>query len=248
MGFANPEKALENFEKARKLYDEGPVDDDFMEARTLQAIAGVRRSEQDYLRALSKLREADKAPGVATATAEVQEELSGLYESSQNDKAIAGYEQAARLYRQAGNRSGEAQVLRTISSIYGMLGENAKAMEYVNRAAQVYAEAGDILGQAHLFANRAGYVSNKCTPDKPWSAELLKKAAELYGAARAIQFQITTLRNLATLYTEMKMVKEASEANARADALGGYKGLQLQNLGLIQDRPEPGPPVPVATP
>jgi tetratricopeptide (TPR) repeat protein len=57
--------------------------------------------------------------------------------------AILKFEQALKLYREAGDRRGEATTLTWIGLVYAELGKNQKALEYYNQTLPLWRALGD---------------------------------------------------------------------------------------------------------
>ncbi|TAE00127.1 MAG: CHAT domain-containing protein [Oscillatoriales cyanobacterium] len=70
-------------------------------------------------------------------------------------KAIAKFEEALKLYREAGDRSGEATTLSGIGNVYSDLGEQQKALEYLSQSLTLIRAVGDRDGEATTLYNIA---------------------------------------------------------------------------------------------
>ncbi|MEG4581169.1 tetratricopeptide repeat protein [Microcoleus sp. MON1_C5] len=68
-------------------------------------------------------------------------------------KAIAKFEELLKLYRQAGDRAGEATTLHSIGKVYSDLGEKQKALEYYSQSLSVSRAIGDRSGEAVTLTN-----------------------------------------------------------------------------------------------
>lgn len=71
----------------------------------------------------------------------------------QPNTAIELNEQALALYRQVGNRKGEANILEWLGAFNPRLGKSACALEYENQALTIYRETRDRSGEAHALRN-----------------------------------------------------------------------------------------------
>src|SRR4028119_2498359 len=67
--------------------------------------------------------------------------------------AIVKFEQALKLYREAGDRSGEANTLTWLGGIYSELGEKQKALEYFSQSLPLLRAVGDRRGEATTLNN-----------------------------------------------------------------------------------------------
>ncbi|MEG4066874.1 tetratricopeptide repeat protein [Microcoleus sp. Pol11C2] len=63
-------------------------------------------------------------------------------------QAIAKFEELLKLYRQAGDRAGEATTLHSIGKVYSDLGEKQKALEYYSQSLPLSRAIGDRSGEA----------------------------------------------------------------------------------------------------
>ncbi|HLO52151.1 MAG TPA: tetratricopeptide repeat protein, partial [Kamptonema sp.] len=63
-------------------------------------------------------------------------------------KAIAKFEEALKLYQEAGDRGGEAVTLSSIGTVHSDLGEQQKALEYYNQSLSLFRAVGDRGGEA----------------------------------------------------------------------------------------------------
>jgi tetratricopeptide (TPR) repeat protein len=71
------------------------------------------------------------------AALKVYFEAQELYEQGTAEakrSAIAKYKEVLKLYREAGDRSGEATTLNNIGSVYSELGQKQKALEYYSQS------------------------------------------------------------------------------------------------------------------
>jgi tetratricopeptide (TPR) repeat protein len=71
--------------------------------------------------------------------------------------AIVKLEEALKLYRQAGDTSGEAASLIVLGKIYSDLGEKQKALEYLSQSLQLFQALGERDGEA-ITLNNIGAV------------------------------------------------------------------------------------------
>ncbi|NJS13162.1 MAG: tetratricopeptide repeat protein, partial [Microcoleus sp. CSU_2_2] len=71
------------------------------------------------------------------AAQKLYEEADKLYQQGTVEakkSAIVKYEEALKLFREAGDRRREAVTLNNIGSVYSVLGEQQKALEYYNQS------------------------------------------------------------------------------------------------------------------
>lgn len=71
-------------------------------------------------------------------------------------KKLQIYQEALATYRGKGDRTGEANTLNQIGTVYTNLKEYSKALEFHQQALAIYKEIGDLKGEAETF----GYIGN----------------------------------------------------------------------------------------
>ncbi|NJK70578.1 MAG: CHAT domain-containing protein [Microcoleus sp. SU_5_3] len=85
------------------------------------------------------------------AAQKLYEEADKLYQQGTVEakkSAIVKYEEALKLFREAGDRRREAVTLNNIGSVYSVLGEQQKALEYYTQSLPVSRAVGDRSGEA----------------------------------------------------------------------------------------------------
>ena len=80
-----------------------------------------------------------------------------LYRISERRQALDTWQQALELYRQAGNRTGEAIILGNIGNVYQSLGDYPQALDYQEQSLTLKRELGDRAGEAKTLGNM-GYL------------------------------------------------------------------------------------------
>ena len=68
-------------------------------------------------------------------------------------KALDFFEQALPLYRQVGDRGGEATTLNNIGMVYDALGDKRKALDFFEQALPLSRQVGDRRGEATTLNN-----------------------------------------------------------------------------------------------
>ncbi len=120
----------------------------------------VRASEADSSTAVQMVQQPDDAstePNRAAAE-QICDEGMQLYQIETAEslrQAIPKLEQAAILYRQAGDKRSEALCLHNIGFIYSLLGDKQKALEFYNQALPLSQAVGDKRGEAITLSNIA---------------------------------------------------------------------------------------------
>ena len=75
-------------------------------------------------------------------------------------EALETFETVLGIFRQIGDRTGEATVINNIGQIYHKLGENSKALEYYQKVLPLFRATGDRKGEATVI-NKIGRVKLK---------------------------------------------------------------------------------------
>src|ERR1044071_1503739 len=85
--------------------------------------------------------------------AEVLANARQIYTQEGASKALPVYERALELYRQEGDRKGEAITIGYLGNAYKQLGQHVKALEYLQQSLQMKRELGDRLEQGKTLVN-----------------------------------------------------------------------------------------------
>ncbi|MDG4768261.1 tetratricopeptide repeat protein [Solwaraspora sp. WMMD406] len=100
---------------------------------------------------------------LATVTLTLGEDAGAFYDlgwaqraTGQPRQALASYEQALRLYREAGSRGNEAATLSNIGLVYSGLGDRRRALGFYEEALPIVREVGDRAGEAVTLNNIGG--------------------------------------------------------------------------------------------
>ena len=120
----------------------------------------VRPAQRDgagkYRVQLEALRPATERDATLLAASRTYQEAVRLADEGSKEslqRAILKYEEALRLYRTAGSRRDEANLLNHLGSTHSSLGDKQKALDLFNRALQLYQRLGDRRRQATALSN-----------------------------------------------------------------------------------------------
>ncbi|MGB7060021.1 MAG: CHAT domain-containing tetratricopeptide repeat protein, partial [Geitlerinemataceae cyanobacterium] len=162
----------------------------------------------------------------------------GTAESLQ--QAIPKFEQAAILYRQAGDKGLEALSLLAVGYIYSSLGEKQKALEYYDRALPLIQAVGDRRMEAATL-NYIGYIYNSLG-EKQKALEYFDRALPLRQAVGDRGGEATTLYNIAwverdlgNLQTALTNIKAAITIIEDLRTKIGSQELRASYFATVQD-------------
>ena len=189
-----------------------------------------------------------KVEGLRAATAEDKYRVAGevifreaerLQNGTLDDrrKSIEKYHEALELYRRAGARRGEAEILSNIGEVYQLMGEMRKALEKYNEALPISRAVGDRSGEA-VTLNNIGSVY--------WSMGESQKALEKYNEALSLRRAVgdrsgeaQTLSNIGVVHQILgepqKALETYNEALSLRRAVGDRIGeaVTLNNIGQV---------------
>jgi CHAT domain-containing protein/Flp pilus assembly protein TadD len=153
--------------------------------------------------------------------------------------ALAKYEEALRLFRDAGDRRGEVLALTTIASIHASVGDEQRALPFYDEALGLQTSAGDGRGAAFTRTEVARvYLS---LGDRDSALKYLEAARQGFTAAGDSRMAAYTFVNAGTVHDSMGEGKEALADYERALPLfreaGDRQGeaSTLNNIGLAYD-------------
>jgi CHAT domain-containing protein/tetratricopeptide (TPR) repeat protein len=154
-------------------------------------------------------------------------------------KSIEKYQEALDLYRRAGARRGEAEILSNIGGVYDSLGETQKALEKYNESLPISRAEGDRYGEA-VTLNNIGAVYQ--------SLGEMQKALEKYNESLPIWRAVgdrngegITLNNIGMVYQLLgetrKALEKYNESLPIKRAVGGRRAeaITLSNIGSAYD-------------
>ena len=155
-------------------------------------------------------------------------------------KAIAKWEEALKLYREAGDRRGEAFTLTNIGQVYSDLEEQQKALEYYSQSLPLSRAVGDRKQEATILnsiGSAYSYLGEKQKAREYFSQSLLlhREAGNRYGEA-------TVLNNIGLVYLELGENQKAKEYYSQSLPLfrsigdRGGESTTLSNIGLAYSK------------
>ena len=155
-------------------------------------------------------------------------------------QAIAKWEEALKLYREAGDRRGEAFTLTNIGQVYSDLEEQQKALEYYSQSLPLSRAVGDRKQEATILnsiGSAYSYLGEKQKAREYFSQSLPlhREVGNRYGEARA-------LNNIGLVYLELGENQKAKEYYSQSLPLfrsigdRGGESTTLSNIGLAYSK------------
>jgi CHAT domain-containing protein/Tfp pilus assembly protein PilF len=174
------------------------------------------------------------------AAKKVFEEAEKLYQQGTAEalrSAIAQFEIALKLLREAGDRRGEAATLTWLGVIYSELGEKQKALEYYSQSLPLSRATGDRRGEAAILNNIGQVYSD--LGEKQKALEYYSQSLPLLRATGDRSGEAVTLNNIGNVYSELgeqqKALEYYSQSLPLSRATGDRSGeaVTLTNIGNV---------------
>jgi len=152
-------------------------------------------------------------------------------------KSVEKYHEALELYRRAGDRNWEAQILNDLGEVYWSLGERQKALETVNEALSIRRAVGDRLGEATTL-NHIG-VAYRLSGEMQKALEKFNEALPIVRAIGDRQVEAFTITNIGMVCDSLgeprKALDKYNEALPILRAIGEREGeaVVLNNIGAV---------------
>jgi len=206
-------------EEAQVLETHPELLDDGLVAAMLEEAENLRRFGQlnnanwlmNYARILLGMK--DNTSVVVTRKAEADRLLEqGIqqYAISQFREALQSWEQALTIYREIGDRVGEANYFGNLGIAYGFLGQSHRAIEFLEQSLDISREIGDRVGEAHSLGNLGNAHQ---------SLEQYHRAIEFHqqslDISREIEYRVGesfSLNNLGNTFLQTHQLAEAETA------------------------------------
>jgi DNA-binding SARP family transcriptional activator len=139
-------------------------------------------------------------------------------------EALEGYDRAARIFEELGNRRGEAMVLaNSASARHNLLGEDARARVDALKAMTHFAEIGDLAREAQCQEIIAGILARD--GDRSEAIDLLASSLRGLSTTGNVGLKGQHLRSLALLQIEEGELEHAHHTLDEAEALCDEAGL-----------------------
>ncbi|MEG4009161.1 CHAT domain-containing protein [Microcoleus sp. Pol11C1] len=151
--------------------------------------------------------------------------------------AIVKWEEALKLYRQAGDNRGQALSLLGLGRVYSDFGENQKALEYYSQSLPLFRALGDRRGEATTLNNIGNVYAE--LGEKQKALEYFSQSLLLRRATGHRGGEAATLNNIGTVYSELGEKQKALEYYSQSlpllRAVGDRRGeaTTLNNIGSV---------------
>ncbi|MEG4211206.1 CHAT domain-containing tetratricopeptide repeat protein [Microcoleus sp. S13_B4] len=151
--------------------------------------------------------------------------------------AIVKWEEALKLYREAGDNRRQAIVLIGLAKAYDELGEKQKALEYYSQSLQLSRTIGDHSLEAVILANIGGVYSE--LGEKQKALEYYSQSLPLRRATGDRSGEAATLTNIGSVYSQLGENQKALEYYSqslplrRATGDRGGEAATLTNIGSV---------------
>ncbi|MEG3901359.1 tetratricopeptide repeat protein [Microcoleus sp. B4-C5] len=151
--------------------------------------------------------------------------------------AIVKFEEALKLYREAGDNRGQALSLLGLGKVYSDLGEKQKALEYYTQSLPLSRAVGDRSGEAATLNNIGlGYSE---LGEKQKALEYYSQSLPLVRAVGHRSGEAITLNNIGLVYSQLGEKQKALEYYSQSLPLSratGERALEastLNNIGRV---------------
>jgi len=150
---------------------------------------------------------------------------------------IVKWEEALKLYRQAGDNRGQALSLLRLGKIYSDLGEKQKALEYYSQSLPLNRALGDRFGEA-VTLNNIGLVHSELGEQQK-AVEYYSQSLPLFRAVGDRRGEATTLNNIGLVYSALGEQQKAVEYYSQSLPLFRTVGdrpseaITLSNIGSV---------------
>jgi len=167
-----------------------------------------------------------------------------VYAQEGATKALPLYEKALELFKQEGNRKGEAITIGYMGNAFKKLGQHAKALEYLERSLTMKRELHDRLEEGKTLVNIGLFYKETSQYEK--AIEFLNQSLALAKELGNETIEAAALNNMALVYDELGDYRRSLDTYQRAlslykepnsgmaDAIGNIGGVNL----LLGDYPE----------
>ena len=142
-----------------------------------------------------------------------------VYAQEGATKALPLYEKALELFKQEGNRKGEAITIGYMGNAYKRLGQHTKALQYLERSLAMKRELHDRLEEGKTLVNIGLFYKETSQYEK--AIEFLNSALVIAKELNNEQIEGAAFNNLALVYDELGDYKGSLETYQRA--LSRYK-------------------------
>ena len=132
----------------------------------------------------------------------------------EKQKALEFYNQALPIYRQTGDKSGEAGTLGNLGNVYDDLGDKQKALDYSEQALSIFRQVGD-RGDEAAMLDDIGIVYDDLG-DKQKALNYYAQALPIYRQVGSRDGEAGVLNNMGIIYDDLGEPQKALESYNQA--------------------------------
>ncbi|MCU0545652.1 MAG: CHAT domain-containing protein [Oscillatoriaceae cyanobacterium Prado104] len=147
--------------------------------------------------------------------------------------AIAKYEEALKLYREAGDRQQEAVVLYNIGNVYSELGEKQKALDYYSQSLPISRAVGNRLLEASTLNNIGNVYSD--WGEKQKALDYYSQSLTLIRAVGNRSFEARTLNNIGNVYSNLGEQQKALDYYSQSLPISRAVGDRWQEASTLNN-------------
>lgn len=161
----------------------------------------------------------------------------GLRRDKKLEEAVTQYERALVLYKQIGDRPGEADALHRLGMVHERLEEWGQAADFSGRAADVYRETENLTGQAEALNRLGRFLARLGRYGEAQTS--LEKARKLFQVDNNLSGEAAALTNLGNVHQWTGRFHEAVSAYEKALTLRrrldqkSMEAMTLLNMGEL---------------
>src|SRR6478735_4752081 len=195
-----------------------------------------------YVRALALARALDDPRLLAEALADValtEGDISDPESMARtSERGLALLDEALAIYRDLGDRRGEARVLWTIGTGYTYIGDLAASERFLSLAADIAEDSGDVFHASWATYMRAGIAGR--SGDMEGAAALVRRALEMFASVRDVTGVLLCIDEIGYGFTQAGQIADGLRLSAAAAAFERrHGGTYIFVTRGLTDRPDP---------
>ena len=155
-----------------------------------------------------------------------------------SERGLARLDEALAIYRDLGDRRGEARVLWTIGTGYTYIGDFAASERFLAQAADIAADSGDLFHAGWATYMRAGIAGRN--GDIDGAAAHVRRALEMFASVRDVTGMLLCIDEIGYGMTMAGRIADGLRLSAAAAAFERrHGGSYIAVTRGLTDRPDP---------